>query len=66
MKGIVLAYSVAAGFGHLKGAEGVDEYCFYTGDIQVNSDLLKKGDLVQFEIYRGHGTRAVNVRKNGC
>ena len=63
MNGIVLEYYEVRRFGYLKD-EDKDEYCFYSSDVQTNVGLLKKGDQVEFDLYRGHGVRAINVRKN--
>ena len=64
MNGTVLEYYEVRGFGYLKGEEEREEYCFYSSDLQTNGGLLKKGDQVEFDLYRGHGVRAINVRKN--
>ncbi|MCA9398845.1 MAG: cold-shock protein [Candidatus Omnitrophica bacterium] len=59
----MLEYYVIRGFGYLKDEEK-DEYCFYSKDVQLSGELLYKGDAVQFDLYKGRGTRAVNVRRN--
>ncbi len=62
MRGVILSYSSVSGFGHLSDDQQ-DEYCFYTGDIRTSSGLVKAGDTVSFDLYRGRGTRAVNLRQ---
>ena len=61
MKGIILSYFSVSGFGHLRDDQQ-DEYSFYSADIHTASGLVQTGDTVFFDLYRGHGTRAINLR----
>jgi len=61
MKGIIIEFYQVRGYGYLNIDKGV-EFCFYSKDIQNNNRSFKKGDEVEFDFYRGHGVRAVNVR----
>lgn len=61
MRGTILSYFGAGGFGHLR-TDQQDEYCFYANDIKTGSGIVKAGDCVSFDLYSGHGRRAVNLR----
>ncbi len=63
MKGTIIEYVLGREFGYLKN-EKKDEYCFYSDDIQFENSLVRKGDKVYFDLCRGHGTRAINIRKD--
>ncbi|MCA9402270.1 MAG: cold-shock protein [Candidatus Omnitrophica bacterium] len=60
--GKVTEFYPAAGFGYLRNGKK-REYCFYSADIQDEKHALCVGDEVEFNLYVGHGVRAVNVRK---
>lgn len=63
MRGTILSYFTVGGFGHLLD-DHKDEYCFYASDIKIKSGIVKAGDTVSFDLYRGHGLRAVNLRSS--
>lgn len=63
MRGKIISYFDAGGFGHLLDDQK-DEHCFYAADIQTLSGNVKMGDTVSFDMYRGHGPRAVNLRSS--
>lgn len=62
MKGIITQVNAVKGFGYLKD-EANDEYCFFPDGVHADSGTVQIGDKVSFEINRGRGTKAVNIRK---
>ncbi|MGE0269445.1 MAG: hypothetical protein AB7S78_13425 [Candidatus Omnitrophota bacterium] len=61
LKGTVTEFYPTRGYGYLCD-ELRAEYCFYTNDITTGNRSVNKGDQFNFDIYVGHGVRAVNLR----
>jgi cold shock CspA family protein len=62
LHGKVTEFYPVRGYGYLHD-EKKAEYCFYSNDILKDDHSLEKGDQVTFDVYVGHGVRAINVRK---
>lgn len=62
LKGIVTDFFPFRGYGYLCDDQR-EEYCFYSDDIMTENHAVKKGEQVDFDIYVGHGVRAVNLRR---
>ena len=64
MKGTVLWFNAAKGYGFIKPQDGKDVFVHYTHIIGDGYRLLNEGDEVEFEIAQGpKGPQAEQVRK---
>jgi cold shock protein len=63
MQGTIKRVIRDRGFGFIKSAEGQEVFFHRSGLQNINFEVLKEGENVEFEMERGEkGPRAINVR----